>query len=243
MLHRLIPQIGFAWSVRTIGFVMVATFIVPNTVMKVRVLPAKKRAVVDTSAFRSWPYMLFVLGGFIGFMGLYTPFFYVQYYSISKGITDQNLGFYLLAILNSASVFGRIIPNFVADKLGPMNIIIPCALISGILIFCLIPIDSVAAIMVFNILYGFFSGSFVSLPPTILVHLTPNRALIGTRMGMCFGVVAVGVLVGTPIAGAILDAAGFTSVWIFGGTLTVVGGLVMLASRFTWKGFSLLVKA
>ena len=243
MLHRLIPTIGFPWSVRTIGLLMLATFAIPNTVMKVRVLPAKKRAIVDLSALRSAPYVLFCLGGFVGFTGLYTPFFYVQYYAIRKGITDENLGFYLLAILNSASVFGRIIPNFVADRVGPMNIIVPCALASGVLIFALIPISSAPAIVVFNVLYGFFSGSFVSLPPTILVHLTPNRALIGTRMGMCFAVVALGVLVGTPIAGAILNASGFTNVWVFGGTLTVAGGLIMLASRFTYKGFGLMVKA
>ena len=90
MLNKLIPQIGFAWSVRTIGFVMLGTFVLPNTVMKVRVLPAKKRAIIDTSAFRSWPFMLFVLGSFIGFNGLYTPFFYLQYYSITTKITSQD---------------------------------------------------------------------------------------------------------------------------------------------------------
>jgi predicted MFS family arabinose efflux permease len=170
-------------------------------------------------------------------------FFYVQLYSISKHITTEALGFYLLAILNSASVFGRIAPNFIADRAGPLNIIIPCAFISGILILCLLGVTSVAGIVIICICFGFFSGTFVSLPPTIIVHMSPNRGVIGTRMGMCFAIVALGVLVGTPIAGAILNAKGFTSVWVFGGVLTIAGGAIMFASRIAFKGWALRVKA
>jgi predicted MFS family arabinose efflux permease len=127
--------------------------------------------------------------------------------------------------------------------MGPLNIIIPCALLSGILIFCLIPVTGVAGIVIICIFFGFFSGTFVSLPPTIIVHMSPNRGLIGTRMGMCFAFVSLGVLIGTPIAGAILDASDFTSVWIFGGVLTFVGGSIMFASRIAFKGWKLMIKA
>ena len=145
--------------------------------------------------------------------------------------------------MNSASVFGRILPNFIADKIGPMNIIVPCALMSGVIIFCLIPVTTPASIIVLSVLYGFFSGSFVSLPPTILVHMTENRGLIGTRMGMCFSIVSFGVLIGTPIAGAILTSKGFTAMWIYGGSMTIAGGIIMLFSRWAFKGFNPLIKA
>ena len=237
------PQVGFGWAVRIIGFTALATLLVPNFCMKVRVLPAQKRPLVDWTAFREAKFVLFVLGGLIGFMGLYTLFFYVQFYALQKHITTESLAFYLLSILNSASVFGRLLPNIVADKAGPLNIIIPCATISGILIYCLIPTSSVGAIVVITALFGFFSGSFVSLPPTIVVHMTANRGLIGTRMGMTFAMVGVGVLIGTPIAGAILDASSFTDVWIFGWTGTVVGAALMAASRVAFKGWKLNIKA
>ncbi|KAK5012603.1 hypothetical protein LTR60_004295, partial [Cryomyces antarcticus] len=184
VFYRLQPSIGFGWATRIIGFMMLATLAVPNLVMKVRVLPAARRKILDLAAFREPAYFCFVLGGFLGFMGLYAPFFYVQTYAITNKITNPNLAFYLLSIINSASIFGRLIPNLVADKTGPFNMIVPCALISGILSLCLIPIKTVGPLIVFCILYGFFSGSFVSLPPTIFVHLSPNRGHIGTRMGM-----------------------------------------------------------
>ena len=243
VFHKLQSQIGFGWTTRVIGFIILATLFVPNTVMKVRVLPAQRRALLDLPAFKEISYTLFVAGAFIGFMGLYMPFFYIQLYAIQGGITDTNLAFYLVAILNSASVFGRIVPNFVADKVGPFNVIVPCAIISGILCFCLIPISSVAALIVFCLLFGFFSGSFVSLPPTIIVVLSlHNRGKIGTRLGMCFAVVSVGMLIGAPIGGVILDAHGFTSVWVFGGVLMTTGGIIMGLSRGFKVGWSLAMK-
>ena len=186
IFHRLQPTIGFPWATRVIGFIALFGLVISNLTLRVRTIPDSRRKFLDLPAFKEPAYALFVLGNFLGFMGLYVVFFYVQTYAIQTGIASENMGFYLLSVLNAGSVFGRIIPNFIADRTGPMNMIVPCALISGILALCLIAARTLAPVIVICALYGFFSGSFVSLPPTILVHLTDNRAMIGTRMGMCF---------------------------------------------------------
>ena len=244
VFHKLLPQIGFAWSTRVIGFIILGTMVIPNVCMRVRVLPAKKRSLLDLPAFKKPAYALTVFGFFIGFMGLYMPFFYAQVYALQRRITNENLAFYLLAVMNSTSVFGRIIPNYLADTLGPFNVVIPCAFVTSILCFCFISITSSAGIIVLMAFYGFFSGSFVSLPPTIIVHLSLDaREKIGTRLGQAFACVALGLLVGTPIGGAILDGNGFDSVWIFGGVLLAAAGLFLVAARVVYKGFGLMVKA
>ena len=221
---------------------ILATLAVPLTVLKVRVIPASKRKLVDWIAFTEPAYILFILGGLVTFMGLYVPFFYIQYFAVSTGITDNNLGFYLLAILNTASVAGRIIPNFIADKTGPFNMIVPCGLAAGVIIFGLIGTHSVATIIVISLVYGFFSGTFVSLPPACFVLLSPNRGLIGTRMGMGFAVIAIGGLTGTPIAGAILNAKGWLAVWAFAGATASAGALLLGASRMVRSGGKLIMK-
>ena len=47
-------------------------------------------------------------------------------------------------------------------------------------------IHNEAGIIVFSILYGFFSGTFVSLPPATVAALSPDFSEVGTRMGMSF---------------------------------------------------------
>ena len=113
--------------------------------------------------------------------------------AIENGVS-RNLAFYALSILNAASVFGRIIPNvcrfsldislvsltlfseilqWLADTYGPLTILIPNCILSGILIFLFLPMCRTAAgVVVFSILFGFASGacqfSFTLIPTVVL---------------------------------------------------------------------------
>ncbi|KAF2025968.1 MFS general substrate transporter [Setomelanomma holmii] len=244
VFHKLLPQIGFSWTTRILGFIILATMIIPNICMRVRVLPAKQRSLLDLRAFLIPAYTLQVIGFFFGFMGLYMPFFYAQVYALERHITNENLAFYLLAVMNSTSTFGRIIPNIFADKLGPFNVVIPCTLISALLCLSFMAASSSAGIIVLMAFYGFFSGSFVSLPPTIVVNLSLNvRDKIGTRLGQSFAFVAFGVLIGTPIGGAVLEKGGFDALWTFGGCMLCASAACLIAARVSWRGWGLLRKA
>jgi MFS family permease len=244
ILVKMSPQVGFPWAVRTIGFIALATLIVPNIVMKVRILPPARRALIDYTAFKELPYMMFCLACFFAFFGLYQLFFFVQEFAIEEGITSERIAFYLLSFLNAASVFGRILPNIIADKTGPLNIISPCAIIAGILTLCLIPVKSGAALIVIVSLFGFFSGTLVSLPPTVIVHLTKERRFIGTRLGMCFCFSSIGALIATPIGGALIDSKhSFWPTWLLGGVFSIVGGVLMIVVRVISKGWKPFVKA
>jgi len=233
VFERLQPRIGFGWATRVLGFIMLASLLIPVSFMKPRVLPPGKRKLFEFSAFKNPAYVFFVISLVIGFMGLYVPFFYIQYYAEVNNMTSGSLSSYLLAILNAGSVFGRIAPNFFAQKLGPMNMLIPCVLLTSILTFTLISVHNVGGVVVFCLFFGFFSGTFVSLPPTVFVFLSmENRALIGTRMGMGFAIASCGALAGTPIAGAILNNKHFTSTWCFSGGMVIGAACLMTISRF-----------
>ena len=232
VLYHLIPKIGFGWATRVIAFISLATLIVSNSVMRVRVIPSAKRKLIDLPSLKEPPYVLFVAGGLVAFTGLYPAFFYIQSFAQDKHIMGDNLSFYSLAIINSASVFGRIIPNLLADRVGPINMIMPATLISGVVAMCLIAAHSIAPLIVICALYGFFTGGLVSLPPSIFVALSQHkRHMIGTRMGMGFFFFSIGLLVGTPGSGWILDASGYNSVWIFSGVLLIAASALFFAAR------------
>jgi MFS family permease len=170
--------------------------------------------------------------------------FYLQPYALQHHLGSENFIFYLLPILNSASIPGRILPNFLADKAGPLNILTPSAVITGILALCWIAIKTLPGIIIFALLYGFFSGGIVSLPPVAVVSLTPDLRTLGTRMGQCFFFSAFGLLAGTPVTGAILNnGQNWLGVQLFSG-ITILGtGFLLLVTRIAAKGWQLRIKA
>lgn len=113
VFHKLLPRIGFAWTTRVLGFIVLGTLVVPNACMRMRVLPAKSRSLLDLKAFSIPAYSLQVCGFFCGFVGLYVPFFYAPVYALQRHITNENLAFYLLAVMNSTSTFGRKLKYYV----------------------------------------------------------------------------------------------------------------------------------
>jgi MFS family permease len=240
IFHQLQPRIGFSWATRVIAFVALGTLLTCVAIMKRRFSPPARRRLLELEAWKEPPYSLFALGGFLGFMGLYIPFFYISPFAIGKTGATGDLPFYYVSILNASSTFGRIIPNFVADKVGPFNVLISCMLGAGILAFCWITVHDLGGLVIFAILYGFFSGAFVSLPPSAGVSLSSNLNSVGTRLGMVFCVAGLGILIGSPIGGAILNIGkmDFLRAQIFCGVTLILGTFAMILARIAKVGTS-----
>ncbi|KAH7032117.1 major facilitator superfamily domain-containing protein [Macrophomina phaseolina] len=235
VFRRLTEEIGYGWATRVMAFIVLIALSASLLVLRPRVLPAKKRALIDTEALRDASFVLFSLALFHMFIGLYVPFFYISSFAQARLGDDvsDDFSFYLLSIMNASSVFGRIVPNLLADRFGSFNVLIPSALVTSALAFAWMGVDSVATIVIFCVLYGFFSGAIVSLPGTALVKLCPELSLIGTRMGMSFGFAGFGLLIGSPIGGQLLrTAAGYTALQAWSGA-TVLGGFFLLLLSLT----------
>ncbi|KAK3695698.1 major facilitator superfamily transporter monocarboxylate [Podospora appendiculata] len=246
VFYKMIGRVGFGWAVRTLGFIALATLVVPLVFMRMRVKPTRPRDVLDWSAFTDWPFAVFTFSAMVGFIGLYVMLFYVSYFAGATGIASSELSFYLVPILNAASMFGRTLPNALSDKTGPINLLAPGALICGILTYAMIGVKSLAGVVIVTLLYGFFSGVFIALPPVVFVRLTKDKSKVGTRMGMGFATLGFGVLTGGPGGGSVLgtDAADlhWTNLWVFGGTCAIGSGLLMVALRIWLSKGKLFVK-
>ena len=239
------PQLGFRWATRMIGFIAMVTSVITVAGIKSRnKRAAKRRRIFDLMSFRDPSYGFFCLGLLFGFMGLYVLFFYIELFALQECHMDRELAAYALVVVNASSAFGRVLPNYIADKLGPLNVHIPFTLITGLLAFCWHAVQSPAALLVFGVLYGFFSGTFVSLIGPIVSSLsvgTPH--LIGTRLGMATSFAGVGLLVGNPIAGAILEGGGWVGLQVWAGSLIVASGLCVLCARGLRFGWAVKARA
>ncbi|KAH8820701.1 putative MFS monocarboxylate transporter [Xylogone sp. PMI_703] len=234
VFHRLQPEIGFPWAVRVVGFIMLATLLVSIAVMRPRLPPNKGRAMFDINAIRSLPFILFSIGGFLLFAGLYVPIFYITVYAQKHASINEDMAFYLLAVLNAASFFGRVIPGLVADKIGSLESMIICILVVTAFGYAWMAIRNLAGFIMFAIIYGFFSGAAVSLPNSVIAEIVPEMKLVGTWMGISFCFFAVGILIGSPIAGTIInvDTDDFTSGFIFTGSMNAAAAAILILASW-----------
>ncbi|KAJ5470245.1 hypothetical protein N7530_007602 [Penicillium desertorum] len=227
-------SLSFGWTVRIIGFIMLAMLSLSLATVRPR-LPPRNGKVLMPSAFKQVAYSLFLAGMFLMIWGIFTPFFYLTEYAIAQGMS-VNLSSYILSILNAASVFGRLLPGVLADKVGRFNTICCFGSSTGILLLCWIAVKSNAAIIVFAALYGFFSGAIVSLMSPCIAHLSRTPSHIGTYLGMGMAVISLAGLTGTPITGALIDHyKSYTQAAIFSGVSTLVGAALVLVTKLTME--------
>lgn len=187
------------------AFIILALLMISVSILTVKIPPSStRRPLYDKRALLDLPYVTFCIGQFFGIMSIYITLFYVHLYALEQTTISPHLASYLLSIMNASSIAGRLLPNFVADKLGPLNVLIPLTAGISVLTFGWIGIHNAVGLVFFCILYGFLQGPFVSLPPTIVATLSPNLQSIGVRLGMMFAISGIGSLIGGPVAGAIL---------------------------------------
>jgi MFS family permease len=76
--QHLLPRIGFGWTVRIMGFIMLVTMIFPLLIMRSRLPPRTTGPLVELAAFKEVPYLLFAIGNSLCFLGLYFVIYYVS---------------------------------------------------------------------------------------------------------------------------------------------------------------------
>ncbi|KAK3693041.1 putative monocarboxylate permease [Podospora appendiculata] len=228
--------LGFGWSVRVVGFVILAVLAYATFGIKAR-LPPRRSGFLLLGAFRDPVYCLCIASTFFLFMGMFTPFFFLPSYAVGKGM-DTVLAGYLLAILNGASFPGRVLPGVLADKFGRYNMLLAMSAASGVVTLCWTKCETNAGIVVFAVAFGFCSGAIVSGASVTLASCPKDPKNIGTYMGMGLFLSSFAALISPPINGALLPTDdGFFKVSILSGVLLLVGGaLVAVAKTMAPKG-------
>lgn len=226
MVERLVPRIGFGWTMRTCAFLILAVMVVCVATVRSRIPPSPKplRASDFTSPWKEVPFTLLTLGTFLTMLGMFLPFTFLVVEARARGVPHA-LSFYLIAILNGASTFGRTVPNYIADKVGRFTVLITFAIINAILVLALwLPTSGVSAIVCFAVFFGFTSGAVFSLVPPLIAQISPIWQ-IGLRTGLLFGIGSIAILVGSPIGGQLIvaDNGRYTSMQAFSGAMCSAG--------------------
>lgn len=181
MLRQTLSSIGWKWSCRVLGFVVLGVMVtgcvallpfrrLTSSIHVPQAQHKKTSAVINLVAFKSKPFIFVTVGFFLlefaisGISGLLPTL------AVAAGF-KSDMGYALIAILNGCSCFGRVLPGFVGDRVGHFDVFLLMILITVSFTGAMfVPFGSKSAgvLYAFAALWGFGSGSFVSMTPVCL---------------------------------------------------------------------------
>ncbi|KAL5334726.1 major facilitator superfamily domain-containing protein [Aspergillus crustosus] len=237
MVNRIIPILEFGWAMRICAFTSLFLLVITNLTIRSRLQHQKRTPLCRPLDFirplREVPFVLTSTATFFLFWGLFLPFAFIPTQAQRYGMSNY-LSSYLLAILNAASILGRILPPYLADHLGRFNLMILTTALCIILVLALwLPSRNNSTAIVFAALYGFSGGSAVSLAPALVAQISDIRE-IGVRSGTYFAIASFAALTGTPIAGALLPqplSGSYLGLELFCAASMVIGGICYVLAR------------
>ncbi|KAH7138485.1 major facilitator superfamily domain-containing protein [Dendryphion nanum] len=222
MLQQLLPKLGFAWSTRIVGFIFIFCTSLAVLLIRSRLPPKAGQSVMpDLRIFRHRSYLLLTAGIYFMEWALFIPITYLTTFSTSTGTMSSGFSYQIIAILNAGSCLGRWAPGYLADRLGRFNSMIAMlALCAATTVTLWLPaaiLDPTASpnnptiikalVIAYALIFGFASGSNISLTPVCVGQLCETNEY-GRYYATCYTVVSFGTLTGIPIAGALIQAAG-----------------------------------
>ncbi|TDL24029.1 MFS general substrate transporter [Rickenella mellea] len=231
IFRNLVGKIGFPWTMRVIGFILILTLGITNLTLERRLKPVNiSGGMFNPKVFRSRSFTLYAISTFVSFLGLYTVLTYVDVSASATGI-PETFSLYLVSIANAGSFFGRLAAGLLADYTGALNIIIPFTTIAGILTYIWPHVRGKGNYVAIAVTYGFSSGAYLSLLPAPMIAMGDTGDM-GRRVGVCWSMLAIGALIGPPISGAINGAThGFNFVGVYAGTMVLVSVMLMVMVR------------
>jgi MFS family permease len=114
-MRSLFTSVGFAWAVRIFALIILVTNAVAFMVMRMQLQTGSKSSGFGLHHFKDLPYTVFVVAFTLFVASSFVPFFFIQEYAIKLGVS-KDMAFNLLSIMNAANIFGRFLPNFIADR-------------------------------------------------------------------------------------------------------------------------------
>lgn len=133
----------------------------------------------------------------------------------------------LVLIFHGVNTIGRLVPAWLANRLGVINMLIFATFWNAVCGIGWIGVSSKTGVYAWTTLYAIVGGGLLSLFPSGAVALTEDLQKVGQRMGMLFAFQGFSSLAGPPIGGAIITATGG-----YEGTQAYAAVCLMLGAMF-----------
>ncbi|KAL2008901.1 hypothetical protein VTN00DRAFT_7095 [Thermoascus crustaceus] len=245
LLGHLLPKIGFIWTMHVLTAWNMITMLPASVSIKTRFnwsSPSTFR--INTSIFKSIPFMTMCFGLFFVFLGLHVIFFFITSYAqdILHMPPSSSTSHNLLLTIHASSLPGRILPSIISDNyLGPTHTLIATTLLASTLLLIWPTVPTTAATFILSSLYGFAAAGIQNLHVAAIFSCCgTDRRILNARMAVVFAAISVAGLTGVPLGGRLIDWGDGRYVYaqVFAGTVMMLGGVVLLCAtvvRKHWK--------
>jgi MFS family permease len=216
ILRATFPRYGWAWSIRILGFIMLALLLLGNVFVKGRLKPtplsparAKKSSMMSFHLFADARFTFLAISVFgieivlFGCLGILPTFASTQGYPPAAG-------FYLISVMNGVSCLGRFLPGFLSDYAGRFNTLLLMIFLTLVVMLVLwLPFGAtnLTALYIFTAFFGFGTGSWMALVPVCIGQLCRAEEF-GRYWGTCYFVASLATLVCVPIGGELVVSVG-----------------------------------
>lgn len=218
MLRKMYDTIGFAWALRVLAlfcFCCLACSLVftrerfrQDGDFKIdsfkKLWQVYVHDVFDYNSLFELKFMSCAFAIALAECSLVVVLVYFPSYAIMRGF-GEHTAFQLIIVYNASSIPGRYLPGLAADHLGRFNVVILtislCALTSLVM---WLPFGHILPVLyAFAVIYGFFSGSILSLSPVCCGQISRTEEF-GKRYSTMYLIVSLTTLGLIPVAGAII---------------------------------------
>ncbi|CCH44299.1 Riboflavin transporter [Wickerhamomyces ciferrii] len=265
ILRSLYPKVGFKWALRIVSFICLFCFAFSLIFVKERFSnkieaddeeeeqpkSTKLRKFIkiylldifDYKSLLEAKFVFCTLAVALSESSLMVIIINFPSYAIKRGFSE-NTSYLLITIVNTTGVLGRYIPAYIADKfLGRFNVVIltliGCLLVSFIL---WLPFGySLKILYSYAALYGFCSGSILSLSPVCCGQISRTDQF-GKRFSTMYLIVSLVMLICIPIGGAVIGDGSidrYNKMIIYAGMLNVGGIISYFMCRYSCVGLKL----
>ncbi|QEU58545.1 Mch4 [Kluyveromyces lactis] len=256
LLRKLYTKVGFQWALRILALICAVCLIFATVMVKEREKPEtepfknKKEMIkwyYDSSLnwryFLEPKYLFATLGASLAESSLTASSTFIASYALVQGNT-QTVSYTLITTTNAVGVLGRYIPGYIADRyMGRFNVMIITVFMAALFNFTMwLPFGSSTPVLwAYSMLYGFSTGSILSLTPVCIGQISKTTDF-GKRYSTAYFQQALITLPVMPICGALIgdrSIEGFNHFIIFVSVLMLCGSICYVISRYLSVGAKL----
>jgi MFS family permease len=247
-LRTTFPKYGYQWSLRILGFMFLFCFIIGNILIKARIPPtaaAKKKAIISLAIYGDLRLSLFTMSVFGFEVVLFGALGILPTYATLSTSFPPETSFYIISVMNGVSCLGRLLPGYVADKIGRFNtlfIMIIFTLFFMLVLWLPLGTTSLAALYCFAALFGFGTGSWMALTPACIGQLCRAEEF-GRYYGSIYFIASLATLVCIPISGELVESVGPQPMVAFFCAILGLSLVSFMFSRWACLGRRWVVKA